>query len=86
MLTLPAIFNNNMVLQRNTKAPFWGNAQSGKTVIVRASWGTENSVVVNEKGMWNLKLETPDAGGPFEVKIISDKDTINYYAVLTPNP
>ncbi len=82
MLTQPAIFNNNMVLQRNSEVPIWGNGQSGKIVDVVASWGEESSVKVDENGKWKLNLQTPKAGGPYTVKIQCCEQIINYENVL----
>ena len=36
---LPAIFGNEMVIQRETKAPVWGWADPGEKVTVTGSWG-----------------------------------------------
>ena len=34
-----SLFMDNMVIQRETKAPIWGKADPGEKVKVSASWG-----------------------------------------------
>jgi sialate O-acetylesterase len=67
---LPAIFSNNMVLQRNGNIPVWGWASVNKTVTVKTSWNNKVYVTKSDdKGRWKLKVSTPDAGGPFTMSI-----------------
>ena len=37
-ITLPSIFNDNMVLQQNFEAPVWGWAEPGTELTVSGSW------------------------------------------------
>lgn len=68
---LPAIFANDMVIQRETQAPVWGWADPGEPVVVRASW--PNAKIVETKagadGRWSIKLPTPAAGGPYTIAV-----------------
>ncbi len=66
---LPSIFSDNMVLQQNTSVPIWGEAYPGEIVKVKASWGVSNSIKTNKKGKWYTELKTPEAGGPYKLKI-----------------
>jgi sialate O-acetylesterase len=61
------LFSDNMVIQRETNAPFWGWAESGEEVTVSGSWGAAASTTADERGKWIVKLNTPKAGGPFEI-------------------
>jgi sialate O-acetylesterase len=61
----PAIFGDNMVLQRNMSVPVWGWADPGEKVTVEFR-GQSSSAVTGEDGKWNLKIPTGKAGGPFE--------------------
>ena len=79
---LPNVFKSDMVVQRETQAPFWGWADAGETVKVQASWGKEAEAVANEEGKWSLKLDTPEAGGPYTVTI-QGKNTIELKNVLS---
>ena len=45
----------------------WGHAD-GKKVTVTPSWGGEPAVAsVDRNGKWSLRLQTPAAGGPYEI-------------------
>ncbi len=69
---LPSVFSDNMVLQQNTNAPFWGKANPGSLVTVTAEWGVEESVEVSSEGTWNLLVPVYEAGGPYKVVISCD--------------
>ncbi len=72
-LKLPKIFGDNMVLQQNFQAPVWGWAEPGKKITIKASWLKKKVVTkAAEDGSWQMKLQTPKAGGPYSVKIKSD--------------
>lgn len=63
-VSLPALFANDMVIQRNTQAPVWGWADPGEQVTVTASWGGEARATADQNGRWEVRLATPEAGGP----------------------
>ena len=75
-LELPFVFSDNMVLQQDFDASFWGKSKSNETVSVKGSWGEESSVKSNQKGDWELKLSTPKAGGPYTVTIQTASNSI----------
>ncbi|MEQ9286424.1 MAG: sialate O-acetylesterase [Cyclobacteriaceae bacterium] len=56
---LPAIFEDNMVLQQNTQAKLWGTAEAGEDITIMASWGKEKSVTADAQGEWKVAIETP---------------------------
>lgn len=66
---LPLFFADSMVLQRNTNASVWGTDVANRKIIVTGSWGVKDSVVSNSTGIWKLKINTPNAGGPFTLTI-----------------
>jgi sialate O-acetylesterase len=69
---LPAIFGDNMVLQRQTEAAIWGKATVNSTVKITTSWNKISYTCRTDKdGNWKVKVSTPVAGGPFNV-VISD--------------
>ncbi|MHC5183995.1 MAG: hypothetical protein ACYSPI_06935, partial [Planctomycetota bacterium] len=37
-VTVPALINDNMVLQQQTAVPLWGWAEPGEKIKVKASW------------------------------------------------
>ena len=72
-IDLPALFSDNMVLQQQLKAPFWGWAKPGEIVLIKGSWNnTAIETKTNADGEWNLKLHTPKAGGPYFITINND--------------
>jgi len=70
-VTLPSIFNDNMVLQQNFEAPIWGWAEPGTEVIVSGNWSRmpARSAIADKDGKWMVKLTTLKAGGPYQVYI-----------------
>ncbi len=73
-IKLPAIFGNNMVLQRETDVAIWGTADTNATVKVITSWNNKKyKTKTDSSGRWKLKISTPQAGGPYNVKISDGK-------------
>jgi sialate O-acetylesterase len=73
-IKLPAIFGNNMVLQRETDVAIWGTAEKNATVEVITSWNSKTySTKAADDGRWKLKVSTPKAGGPYNVTISDGK-------------
>ena len=66
---LPLMFSDNMVLQRETAATFWGWASPGENISLATSWGERAATAATADGQWKLKLKTPAAGGPFTITI-----------------
>ncbi len=71
-IKLPAIFGNNMVMQQKTKVPVWGEAASGGKVTIEIA-GIKAEAVADEKGNWRTSINSPAAGGPYELKISGEK-------------
>ena len=65
---LPKVFGDSMVLQQKAQAAVWGWADKGEEVTVSLG-ETKASATAGDNGKWSLKLATPPAGGPFELKI-----------------
>ncbi len=61
------LFTDNMVIQRETEAPVWGWADAGEQVTVSGSWGAKASSTADANGKWMVKLQTPEAGGPYDL-------------------
>ena len=58
-VVLPAIFADNMVLQRNADVAIWGWAKPGETVKISSSWDVaEYSVTPNNRGFWKTTILT----------------------------
>ncbi len=75
-LELPVVFSDNMVLQRNTKATIWGWAEADEKINLMASWGEKMSVITAKDGKWDGQIQTPQAGGPYQLEIKGSEKTI----------
>lgn len=81
-IKLPAIFSDNMVLQQKSDVAFWGSATPEKNVTIRTSWnGKSYSVRAGSDGRWKTKIQTPTAGGPYNITI-SDGKPVTLKSVL----
>ena len=79
-VALPALFSDNMVLQRNMPVPVWGTAAPGGVVVVTIN-GQTKKAVVQKDGRWKTTLNKMSAGGPYELVIIG-KDTTTFSNVM----
>lgn len=67
---LPNVFSNGMVLQQQSNAAIWGKSTPGVEVAIKTSWNKKvYATKVNADSTWRLKIETPSAGGPYEISI-----------------
>lgn len=80
-MQLPKIFGNDMVLQRNKPLKIWGWSASGRTVQVHFNHQTATALA-NNKGEWAVTLKPMPAGGPYELDVVSGKDTVAYKNIL----
>jgi len=68
-VTLPLIFGDHMVLQRDTTVPVWGWANPGEKVTVSAGSVTASATAAQD-GKWTVKLEKlPTSETPIEVTV-----------------
>jgi len=77
---MPRIFGDNMVLQRNTKINVFGSAEPDKIVSVKFH-GKRYNTICDKEGKWMISMDSLEAGGPFEMKIIGRK-TITFTNVM----
>lgn len=78
---IPNIFGDNMVLQQRSKVLIWGKTDK-INITISPSWTKQTySVHPTEGGEWKIRIETPEAGGPFELRI-SDGDEIVFKNIL----
>ncbi|RMD77369.1 MAG: sialate O-acetylesterase, partial [Lentisphaerae bacterium] len=73
---LPAIFSNYMVLQRNARVKIWGWAKAGEKITINASWQKQATAVAGDQGQWMAELETPAGGGPYQVEIKGETNSV----------
>jgi sialate O-acetylesterase len=75
-IKLPELIGNNMVLQQKSTPALWGTGNINAQVTIVTSWNKKTYLTKTDKeGNWKLKVETPKAGGPFEISI-SDGDKV----------
>lgn len=70
-VSLPNVFGDNMVLQRELKIPVWGISTSGANVI--AELGDKKATAkADQEGKWTIHLPKFKAGGPYTLKIYEE--------------
>ncbi len=79
-LQLPALFSDNMVLQRNVSVPIWGWADDGEVITVQ--FRGQKLTTTAHNGKWSLRLRRLKAGGPDTLTVASPKRTIEIKNVL----
>jgi len=81
-VTLPAIIGSNMVQQQQSEAALWGKAARNARVTVTTSWNKRQyTVKAGADGAWKVKVQTPAAGGPYEITI-SDGTAVTLRNIL----
>jgi len=70
-IKLPYFFGNNMVLQRQKPIQFWGTANPKATFTIEFS-NEKKKVKADAGGKWKISFTAKEAGGNYELKIISD--------------
>lgn len=78
---LPAIFTDNLVLQRDMPVPIWGWAADGEKVTVTLGTQTKTAMPAAPSGKWTVKLDAMRAGGPCTLTV-AGKNTITLKNVL----
>ncbi len=79
-VTLPAIFSDHMVLQRERENRVWGSAEPGEQVTVKIA-DQEHTATADEAGRWQVMLSALPAGGPHKFEI-SGKNSLTISDVL----
>jgi len=67
-VTIPEVFGDHMVLQRDRPVSVWGWADPGSKI--RVSWqGRRIDTKAGEDSLWRAELPATPAGGPYELQI-----------------
>ena len=67
-VTLPHVFSDHMVLQRERPVPVWGKAEPRAKVTL--NWqGKKVSVRAGADGSWHAMLPAAPAGGPYSLEV-----------------
>ncbi|MFA9389652.1 MAG: sialate O-acetylesterase [Prolixibacteraceae bacterium] len=80
-LKLGKLFNNHMVMQRNTECKIWGTATPSSTITIRINNNTLTTTCEKDSN-WMASLPSFPAGGPHTINISSNKQIINLNDVL----
>jgi sialate O-acetylesterase len=69
-LRLPVIFDDHMVLQRQSSVPVWGWASPSQEIRISVSWDTAvYKTKADNTTFWKTAIRTPVAGGPHTITI-----------------
>lgn len=74
-ITLPHIFSDNMVLQRESKVPVWGWSKPNESISV-SFHNQKVKTKADAKGNWKIVLQPENAGGPFQLTIKGKKKIV----------
>ncbi|AWW28834.1 sialate O-acetylesterase [Echinicola strongylocentroti] len=81
-VVMPAIFSDNMVLQRDAEVPIWGWSESNRAVSISVPWLKEEIKTKSDSnGKWKAWVKTPMSGGPFTLSF-DDGDKFEIKDVL----
>jgi len=70
-VSLPKVFGDNMVLQRELNIPVWGISTPGATIISELG-NTKSTAKADPEGKWTVHLPKFKAGGPYTLKIYEE--------------
>jgi len=80
-VSMPAIFSDNMVLQRNKPVMIWGKASAGEEVKVEFA-GQAKTTKADDAGKWQVALKAMPASATATALIITGKNKIVFNDVL----
>lgn len=77
---LPKLVSNGMVLQRDAKVKIWGWSAPNEKIAINFI-NKDHKIKANDKGEWELQLQSLKPGGPYIMKI-SASNTIEINDIL----
>ena len=80
-VSLPRIFSDHMVIQRNKPVHVWGRASPGERVTVTIAFASK-SVRTGRNGKWEVFLPEMPSGGPYTLTV-SGSNTITFEDVMS---
>jgi sialate O-acetylesterase len=81
VLTVPPLFSDHAVLQRDRAIPVWGTAAPGEKISVSMA-GHSVTTKAKSDGRWRLRLPSLKAGGPHTLTIAAKDRTLTIEDVL----
>jgi len=79
-VSLPNIFSDHMVLQRDMANPIWGTADTNEKVTVSIA-NQHYSTIADAKGNWRVKLAPLETGGSYKLTV-KGNNTLHFEDVL----
>ena len=79
-VTLPSMFADHMVIQRDTAVPVWGWAEPDEKVTVTMG-GQTQECTAGQNGKWRINIEALAAGGPHTLTV-KGNNTVDIKDVL----
>lgn len=72
----PSIIDDNMVVRRNSTARIWGWSGASENVYIVADWNLSDTICVRSdpSARFEAEIPTPEAGGPYTIKIMAGGD------------
>ena len=80
-VTMPGIFTDNMVLQRDQSVNIWGWADKGEAVEVSFN-GQKKKTKADKNGKWIVQLKPMSFGGPYTMSIKGKNSNIQLTNIL----
>ena len=79
-ITLPKIFGDNMVLQRNKSIPLWGWGSPNEKITIQFNHQAIQ-VTTDLNGNWKVNLKKEAAGGPYQL-VLKGLNTVTFKNIL----
>ncbi len=76
------LYSDHVVLQQKEKVAIWGAAFPNANVTVKGTWGEEAKTIADADGKWGLKLSTPSAGGPYNLTVSTEEQSVEIRDVM----
>ena len=80
-LKVAHIFSDCMVLQQCKPVPVWGWASPADSVFVQLD-GKEYATCADAKGKWMVRLNSKQAGGPYQMVVRCENEKITFKDIL----
>ncbi len=80
-VSLPALFSDHMVLQRDVAYPLWGKADPGEQFTISIG-NFASHMVANTDGSWKCVMPALKVGGPYTLTIAGAANTLVIHDVL----
>ena len=76
-VVLPPVLASHMVLQQQSSVKLWGEASPNQAVTIKPSWSsTATKVRTSKSGFWEATIQTPTAGGPYQISISDGEELV----------